>query len=287
VALEFLAGGKRGLLRWLWSSWPREAGLAGLARDGEEQEPEKRQSLIYRVPRRLYEELPSEDTAWRFRTCAVVGNSGVLLNKPYGAAIDRADAIFRINNAPIEQFAPHCGSRTTFSIINQHHARSMAFEGVKSLHSKARLLVYESTYASVRLETYPRLLKQYPGDALLMSPEIVVRGYTLWLQFKALVEKINREVARGHSNGNPIRTSFKRKPMTGFFGVLFAIQICNNVKLYGFSGYNRYENNGARRGKVPYHYFDSVPGATQVHSFDLSLQVFKLMARVHNITMVD
>ena len=52
--------------------------------------------------------------------------------------------------------------------------------------------------------------------------------------------------------------------MTGYFGVLFALQYCQQIDLYGFSDYNRHEINGARAGKVPYHYFDSVPGTTKV-----------------------
>eukprot|EP00959_Pyramimonas_sp_CCMP1952_P108603 2270686-Pyramimonas_sp.AAC.1 len=45
------------------------------------------------------------------------------------------------------------------------------------------------------------------------------------------------------------------------------------VDLYGFSSYNRYEHNGARKGKTPYHYFDAVAGSTAVHSFDLAREV--------------
>ena len=77
---------------------------------------------------------------------------------------------------------------------------------------------------------------------------------------------------------------FKRKPMTGFFAVFFMLQLCDQVNLYGFSDYDSKRQNSK---KTPYHYFDSVNGATEVHSFDLSIEVFKLMARVHNITIVE
>ena len=65
--------------------------------------------------------------------------------------------------------------------------------------------------------------------------------------------------------------------------VLFALQMCREIDLYGFSNYNRHESDGARKGKTHYHYFDSVPGTTKVHSFDLSLEVFKLMNLVHTV----
>jgi hypothetical protein len=46
--------------------------------------------------------LPLEDQRWRFKRCAVVGNSGVLSGGGHGPAIDAHDAVFRNNMAPVE-----------------------------------------------------------------------------------------------------------------------------------------------------------------------------------------
>eukprot|EP00854_Cymbomonas_tetramitiformis_P002932 gene2932-3746_t len=64
-----------------------------------------------------------KDRSWRYRTCAVVGNSGQLLRAEAGAEIDQHDAVFRINYAPTAGFEAHVGNRTTFDIINQQHAK--------------------------------------------------------------------------------------------------------------------------------------------------------------------
>lgn len=56
--------------------------------------------------------------------------------------------------------------------------------------------------------------------------------------------------AAGRKKGTAphVRTSFKRKPMTGFFAVLFMAQHCRSIDLYGFSNYNRCD--AARRAET-------------------------------------
>eukprot|EP00959_Pyramimonas_sp_CCMP1952_P408494 8561233-Pyramimonas_sp.AAC.1 len=49
------------------------------------------ETLIYHFPRSLFELLPLEEPQWHFKTCAVVGNSGVVLLRENGAEIDAHD----------------------------------------------------------------------------------------------------------------------------------------------------------------------------------------------------
>jgi hypothetical protein len=52
---------------------------------------------------------------------------------------------------------------------------------VAKLHEDASLLVFESTFASVRLEAFPRLLRLYPGEleVLLFAPELTVTAHLM------------------------------------------------------------------------------------------------------------
>ena len=65
---------------------------------------------------------------------------------------------------------------------------------------------------------------------------------------------------------------YNRKPMSGFFSVFYALNMCDKVDLYGFDAYT------SKKKSYRYHYFDDVQGFTGVHSFDLAVEVYKLLA---------
>lgn len=52
------------------------------------------------------------------RSCAIVGNSGTLLDDEFGSEIQKKDCVVRFNAAPIEDFEKHVGSKTTFRVLN-------------------------------------------------------------------------------------------------------------------------------------------------------------------------
>ena len=65
--------------------------------------------------------------AFRYGTCAVVGNSGRLLHSSLGEQIDSHDAVFRINYAPTAGYEEHVGKRTSFDVCNHQHARAFLY----------------------------------------------------------------------------------------------------------------------------------------------------------------
>lgn len=55
-----------------------------------------------------------------YSSCAVVGNSGILLNSNNGKLIDSHEFVIRINYAPTDRYAQHVGSKTSLSFINSN-----------------------------------------------------------------------------------------------------------------------------------------------------------------------
>lgn len=84
-------------------------------------------------------------------------------------------------------------------------------------------------------------------------------------------------------NGGPWYqgAKYNDKPMTGWTTVMVALQMCDSVSLYGFQAYK-----GGRR-EDRYHYFDRVAASLKVHSFDLAIEVFKLLALQYPVHIVD
>eukprot|EP00239_Pterosperma_sp_CCMP1384_P007020 CAMPEP_0197856668 /NCGR_PEP_ID=MMETSP1438-20131217/29007_1 /TAXON_ID=1461541 /ORGANISM="Pterosperma sp., Strain CCMP1384" /LENGTH=513 /DNA_ID=CAMNT_0043472199 /DNA_START=209 /DNA_END=1747 /DNA_ORIENTATION=- len=82
-------------------------------------------SNVYSVPPDLQAMLPPDDFSKKYSSCAVVGNSAQLLESSHGNDINRADAVFRFNNAPTEDFETHVGSNTDFRVAETKFLRSL------------------------------------------------------------------------------------------------------------------------------------------------------------------
>jgi hypothetical protein len=73
-----------------------------------------------KLDKELPEDNPLPDKA--FHRCAVVGNSGSLLEDQRGAEIDEHDAVLRFNAAKIAGFEQFVGSKTTIRLLNSPDA---------------------------------------------------------------------------------------------------------------------------------------------------------------------
>ncbi|KAK4760564.1 hypothetical protein SAY87_005457 [Trapa incisa] len=63
---------------------------------------------------------PIDRSERKYTSCAVVGNSGILLNTHYGNLIDSHEAVIRLNNAIISSYEDQVGTKTTISFVNSN-----------------------------------------------------------------------------------------------------------------------------------------------------------------------
>ncbi|XP_041475287.1 CMP-N-acetylneuraminate-poly-alpha-2,8-sialyltransferase-like [Lytechinus variegatus] len=205
----------------------------------------------------------------RYSSCAVIGNSGSMLNSHCGQQIDKHDYVFRCNLAPLAPFKEDAGSKSNFTTMNP----SMIFRNFQSLKN------------AQSLKKYQEALSQYEG--CLWVPCYGFSGF-LSVAFRAIA-KFNKPKPKMVC-GNPAHQKsvidfwgereLNQRLSTGFYLVTTALQLCDEVQLYGFWPFSfRYSNN---KTDVPYHYFDdlSVSDANSVHSMD---KEFSLLVQLHTL----
>ncbi|KAM9517450.1 CMP-N-acetylneuraminate-poly-alpha-2,8-sialyltransferase isoform 1-T1 [Salvelinus alpinus] len=181
----------------------------------------------------------------RFRTCAVVGNSGVLLNSGCGKEIDSHDFVIRCNLPPLSEFAEDVGLRSDFTTMNPS--------------------VIQRVYGGLKNATdTERFVERLRGlnDSVLWIPAFMVKGGERHVESvnELIVKRKLRvrtaypslrliHVVRGYWLTNKINI---KRPSTGLLMYTLATRFCDEIHLYGFWPFPRDAN-----GKiVKYHYYD-------------------------------
>lgn len=192
-------------------------------------------------------------------TCAIVGNSGALLKRSQGADIDAHDAVLRINYPPVSKFKAHVGIKTTYDFSNRENARRMLRSRIRWRNPRTRVLFFEGASPVNRRSIFGPLLKKYPDQEFaFLHPHFVNKVLAFWFKLKSELQRVKGK-------------QYHNKPMSGIYAVIYMLQVCEQVDLYGFEAYTRPKD-------TPYHYFDSVKGVTSVHSFDLAIGIYKAIA---------
>ncbi|XP_003967082.2 alpha-2,8-sialyltransferase 8B [Takifugu rubripes] len=181
------------------------------------------------------------------RRCAIVGNSGILLNSSCGPEIDSHDFVIRCNLAPVEDYYKDVGWRTNLVTMNPSVVQR-AFRDLASEEWRARFLRrLQSLSGSVlwipafmakggeeRVEWTLRLILLHTVDVRTAFPSLrllhAVRGY--WLTNNVHI----------------------KRPTTGLLMYTMATRFCEEIHLYGFWPFP----SDPHGRPVKYHYYDTL-----------------------------
>lgn len=182
-----------------------------------------------------------------------------------------------VKEAPTSKFWTWVGNRTTFESLNAKFAHSLARDepGWTWRDPLATYVLFEPLKLK---DTYISLRERYPFVKVhLFSPQFFVRAHSIYDKLQSSLER--------HEFG----CFLGEKPMSGLYGVLFALSACESVDLYGFDPWT---DQLAGR-KMRYHYFNNEEPRRGAHSFDATFYMYLLMSRVfphmtvHNVTVKE
>lgn len=183
----------------------------------------------------------------RFQTCAVVGNSGILLNSGCGKEIDSHDFVIRCNLAPVVEFASDVGTKSDFITMNPSVVQR-AFGGFRNETDRQKFVHRLSML----------------NDSVLWIPAFMVKGgekHVEWVNALILKNKLRVRTAypslrlihavRGYWLTNKVQI---KRPSTGLLMYTLATRFCDEIHLYGFWPFPKdiYGNI------VKYHYYDEL-----------------------------
>ncbi|XP_010226039.1 PREDICTED: alpha-2,8-sialyltransferase 8F [Tinamus guttatus] len=208
-------------------------------------EVESKKTIL--ITENIFRMLPvsSPFSAYPFKNCAVVGNGGILKNSSCGAEIDRADFVFRCNLPPTTgSMSKDVGNKTNLVTVNP----SIIAQKYNKLNKK-------KTEFLQNIAVY--------GDAFLLLPAFSYRSntatsfkvYQTLKEFKAMQRAIFFHPTYLKSLAQFWRTKGVKayRLSSGFMITSAAIELCENVKIYGFWPFSK----STEKMPISHHYYDN------------------------------
>ena len=213
--------------------------------------------------------LPAKDLQVRYQTCAVVGNSGMLQEVRWGAAIDAHDAVFRFNDGPTAGFEEVAGSRTTYRLINNKWTRRMADKGDPKGASQENVVLFGVRSRS-RLEE------------IVASTSEETAVYVMGADFAKNSRHAYHTSQKTLSDMRYVEVVGKNQAPSGIEGIFMALELCAQIRIYGF-GVGELPPEAALL--VPYHYHDKVEPDEGAHSFSFQSEFLKVLEYGGHVTL--
>ncbi|XP_033099047.1 CMP-N-acetylneuraminate-poly-alpha-2,8-sialyltransferase-like [Anneissia japonica] len=176
------------------------------------------------------------------RSCAVIGNSGILLNSSCGCEIDSHEFVLRSNIAPILGFEKDVGYRHDFVSLNLQLSRTAT-----------------SCLENSSNPCFEEMLKRFKvyGQSIIWLSKLCKTSKETYLGILSQLQKhnINPKTAYPFTS---IGSSIERlwnitNPSSGLFLYTVAASLCDDISLYGF--YPFYTSSDGTQLK--HHYYEN------------------------------
>lgn len=213
----------------------------------------------------------------RYSTCAVVGNSGILLNNAYGKLIDSHEIVIRLNNAKTDHYESKVGSKTNISFINSNILHLCARREGCFCHPYGPNVptimyicqpVHFMDYTVCNSSHKSPLLITDPGFDALCSR--IVKYYSI-KRFGEMTGKSLEEWSKAHE-GPLFHYS------SGMQAVMLAVGICDRVSIFGFG----------KSASARHHYHTNQKAELGLHDYEAEYAFYyDLIARPQRIPFLS
>ncbi|XP_078656916.1 CMP-N-acetylneuraminate-poly-alpha-2,8-sialyltransferase-like isoform X2 [Branchiostoma floridae x Branchiostoma belcheri] len=230
-------------------------------------------SKFQTITEQFYRQIPESSPLLgkHFKSCAVVGNSGILLGSRCGPQIDSADFVFRCNLPDLEGFEKDVGTKSNFTTMNPS------------------VLPHDYDGIDTNTSVYDRFLERLRSieNQILHIPGFVAPGgrpdvyFTLWMIRENHLPMILTFQPRETTEKMNALMGFKTKrASSGSFLFALAACMCDQIHMYGFYPFGKDE----RGRNITYHYYGEGTCTTRelpahVHNMSEEYRTFQMFHR--------
>lgn len=200
----------------------------------------------------------------KYSSCAVVGNSGILLNRNYGALIDAHEFVIRLNNARVDNYESKVGKKTSISFVNSNILHLCARRSGCFCHPYgANVPIVMYICQAVHFLDYTVCNASHKSPLLVTDPRFdvlcarVVKYYSL----KRFVEETGKGLEQWGSAHDGALFHYS----SGMQAVMLALGVCDKVSLFGFG----------KSAAAKHHYHTNQKAELHLHDYEAEYAFYR------------
>ncbi|PIA59011.1 hypothetical protein AQUCO_00400099v1 [Aquilegia coerulea] len=169
----------------------------------------------------------------KYASCAVVGNSGILLKSEHGQLIDSHEIVIRLNNARTKGFEQNVGSKTNISFVNSNILHLCARREGCPCHPYGEtvpILMYMCQ--AVHFMDYAICNSSHKAPLLITDArfDVLCTRIVKYYSLKLFVE----ETSKSPEDWAPTHDGSMFHYSSGMQAVMLALGVCDKISIFGF-----------------------------------------------------
>ncbi|KAL8227196.1 hypothetical protein R6Q57_017028 [Mikania cordata] len=204
------------------------------------------------------------DSGRKYKTCAIVGNSGILLKTNFGDAIDEHEFIIRLNNARISGYERFVGSKTSLSFMNSNILHMCSRRGGCFCHTygeQVPILMYISQ--PIHFLDYVVCNSSHKAPLMITDPKLDVLTARIVKYYSAkrfLMESGKPLEAWNSTHGGP-----EFHYSSGMQAIMFSLGVCDKVSIFGFG----------KSDSAKHHYHTNQKTELRLHDYQAEYDLYE------------
>ncbi|KAM7522517.1 hypothetical protein LguiA_012419 [Lonicera macranthoides] len=199
-----------------------------------------------------------------YKTCAVVGNSGILLNSENGKLIDSHEAVIRLNNARTTSFERNVGSKTTISFVNSNILHFCARRSSCFCHpygEKVAIVMY--ICQPVHFLDYTMCNSSHKAPLLITDPrlDVLCARIVKYYSMKRFIDNTGKSIEEWGSAYDGANFHYS----SGMQAVVLALTTCDKVSLFGFG----------KSDLAKHHYHTNQKAELRLHDYEAEYDFYR------------